>query len=83
MSPEEKAYDILVKFIGCQPVKTIGTTTVRLVPPDKELAKRSAIICVEKILNVFDTMPLQDATRYYRKSESEYWNQVLDILKTK
>lgn len=43
-------------------------------------AKESALICVDEIINVIETMPRQDATRYYRKTEADFWQSVKEEI---
>lgn len=79
LSPEEKANNIFIKFLGCQPVKTQGTTTVRLLPPDKELAKRCALIAVEEIMDAIRVFHNGAEWQLHETMGWQYWT----LVKTK
>jgi len=54
LTAKEKAEELVIKFSGCQPVKTQGTSTIMLLPPDRVLAKQCALICVEEMIGQWE-----------------------------
>ena len=45
------------------------------------LARQQAIWFTHEVINFINDMPLQDATRSFRKEQDIYWNEVLTHLK--
>lgn len=82
MSPKEKKEEIIQIFIGCQEVKTQGKEVIRLIPPDLKLAKRSAIKCVEQIIEAAKDFDKKlDDFEGVQMFPEIYWQEVLEYIK--
>ncbi len=81
MTPEEKSQELIEKFFMADTVLEVNNMTI-------PIAKQCAIICVEEMLKTLGGVWADIASSIARNCQDtqnhiEYWQQVLNYLKTK